>query len=258
MNHLISFIILFLFTLLCISNSQVVDYSLAIGRDLNSPADIPRATFSSINQMNQITDEFKDDVYNITLSKYYLNSIVSLSTNNSFGAISHYNSLVNLFSNINNLTKINLIQAYNDINNLKKFTTNDQNVYIQAYTYWNNTQSNIESLRTTINGLKTAIELTKNNMLVNVPNVDTYKVVVNDYMMVLSALSSLNTRFNKIQLTIDTIKSSIFFFKQSYTYYVANLITQQEYMTSMNNAMLSLLTSLNEFYSRTFLISRLI
>ncbi|KAN0012276.1 hypothetical protein ACTFIU_007574 [Dictyostelium citrinum] len=259
MNKSVFFKIIIIFSFFCFSNCIITDYVFSIGHDLNSPIDIPRValpTFS--NPLNENINQQPDRVYNVTLSRFYLNNIVSLSTNNQFGALAHYNDLNALFIKMNNITKVNLNKAYGHINTIGKFSTLNGVTITQTKDYWINTQSNFDTLQFTITSLINSIEQTKNNLPVNSPNADIYNVVLNNYVISINGLKSLNSTFQDIKTGFDYTISSLTLMSLSNQQYVNSPATESTYIYDLNSGMKSLLQSLNNFYLKSFLLSRLI
>ncbi|KAM9990756.1 hypothetical protein ACTFIY_006784 [Dictyostelium cf. discoideum] len=259
MNKSIFFKIILIFSLFNFSNCLITDYVFSIGRNLNSPIDIPRTavpTFS--NPLNDTSGYTTASVYNVALSRFYLNNIVSLSTNNQFGALTHYNNLNALFIKMNNMTKVNLNKAYNDINTMGKFSTLNELTIIQTREFWLNAQSNYHILQNTLTSLTISIEQTKNNLIVNSPNSNIYNVVLNNYDISISGLKSLNSTFQNIKIGLDITYSTFSLILQKNQAYNQNLLIEDSYISSINDAMKALLKSFNNFYLQSFLLSRLI
>ncbi|KAN0000875.1 hypothetical protein ACTFIZ_001304 [Dictyostelium cf. discoideum] len=259
MNKSIFFKIIIIFSFFSFSNCIITDFVFSIGHNLNSPIDIPRTAIPTFtNPLKEVIDHSPANVYNITLSKFYLNNIVSLSTNNQFGALTHYNNLKDLFIKMNNITKVNLNQAYIHINTIGKFSTLNQITIIQTREYWLNAQSNFDNLQNTITSLIVSIEQTKNNLLVNSPNANIYNVVLNNYEISINGLKSLNTTFQNIKTGFDFIISPLGVVLQLNKDYYLNNLNEQTYTLNLNTRMKELLENFNNFYLQSFLLSRLI
>ncbi|EAL64654.1 hypothetical protein DDB_G0285633 [Dictyostelium discoideum AX4] len=259
MNKSIFFKIIIFFSLFSFSNCIITDYVFSIGHNLNSPVDIPRAAVPTFdNPLNENIGHLPSSVYNITLSTFYLNNIVSLSTNNQFGALFHYNNLNALFTKMNNITKVNLNKAYNDINAIGKFSTLNQITIIQIREYWLNAQSNYHILQNTITSLIISIQQTKNNLLVNSPNSNLYNIVLNNYEISINGLIQLNSTFQNIKTTLDITYSAFSLILQQNLEYNQSPFNEAYYITKLNEGLKELLKSFNSFYLQSFLLCRLI
>ncbi|KAM9955799.1 hypothetical protein ACTFIW_002004 [Dictyostelium discoideum] len=259
MNKSIFFKIIIIFSFFSFSNCIITDYVFSIGHNLTSPIDIPRAAVPTlVSPLTQVIGLLSAEVYNTTLSRFYLNNIVSISTNNQFGALTHYNNLNALFIKMNNITKVNLNNAYIHINTIGKFSTLNQITIVQTRDYWLNAQSNFNILQNTISSLIISIEQTKNNLLVNSPNANIYNVVLNNYEISINGLKSLNTTFQKIKTGLDFTNSALSFILQGNIDYNTNYNDEESYKTIINIGMKELLKCFNNFYLESFLLSRLI
>ncbi|KAN0039943.1 hypothetical protein ACTA71_011825 [Dictyostelium dimigraforme] len=248
-----------IFAIFCFVNSTITDYTFAIGHDLNSPIDIPRTSVPLLTSpLQEELGQTSGGVYNATLSRFYLNNIVSLSSTNQFGAVAHYNNLNDLFIKMNNITKVNLNRAVSDINTLSKFSVLTSSVTNQTLKYWSNAQLNFENFQTLITQLTNSITQTKNNLVVNSPNSDIYNVVLRNYEITIQGLVYLNQTFDNIKGSFDITLSSIMIMDNSNKKYEANSKTDDLHQSDLITGMNNFLISLNTFYIKSYLLSRLI
>ncbi|KAK5578439.1 hypothetical protein RB653_008110 [Dictyostelium firmibasis] len=256
--------LLILFSLFYISHSLISDYTPIIGRDLLTPADITRASLLTYDDQNKaltfaksIQIETPMDVFNITFSNFYLNNIISLSNNNAFGAQSHYNNLISLYNGVNNLSLIGLNNSINYINTISKFTNMDTSKFQKITTSINDFKSNITSMQQIANSLAVAINNTKNTLPVNSPNSEVYKIVIDNYQLVIGSIVSISTHLEDLKTPLTEINSYITGIQNEVDFYLQFISTDQEYMASMNSFIKLILYRSNTFYSRSLLLTRL-
>ncbi|KAK5580583.1 hypothetical protein RB653_000603 [Dictyostelium firmibasis] len=245
-------------------NNNISNYVPVIGRDLITPADIPRASLltysnqnSAMNFAKSLQIETPGDVFNITFSKYYLNNIVSLSNNNAFGAQAHYNSLVSLYNNVNNLSLLGLNNTVGYINIISKYTNFDTSKFDSITTSINNFKASINSILQSSIDLSNAMNSTKNSLSPNSPNTATAQIVRDNYDLAINSVLSIGTHLNNMKSPLDEMLNTVYSIKEEVNQYVDTLLTDQEYMDDMNTMMRSFLFSSTTFYSRSILFTRL-
>ncbi|EAL64649.1 hypothetical protein DDB_G0285623 [Dictyostelium discoideum AX4] len=251
-------------SLVCFSNSLVTNYIPAIGRDLINPADIPRAALPTYsNQLDAlqfskaISYEVPEEVFNITFSKYYLNNIVALSTSNTFGAVSHYNNLISLYNDANNIAFAILNNTIGNINTITKYTNYDPSKFDTISTSINNLKSSIDTIKQSATSLASAMNSTKNSLLPSTPNAATVQVVKDNYDLAIKSVILISNRFNLIKNELSDILSLMPTCKEEVEFYVDSLTSDEDYMGNMNSYMKLIFIYANSLYSRSLLFTRL-
>ncbi|KAM9977238.1 hypothetical protein ACTFIR_011097 [Dictyostelium discoideum] len=255
--------LIIILSLVCFSNSLVSNYIPAIGRDLINPADIPRAALPTYsNQLDvlqfskAISYEFQGDVFNITFSKYYLNNIVALSTSNTFGAVSHYNNLISLYNEVNNISLVCLNNTIGYINTITKYTNYDTSKFDTISTSINNLKSSIDLVKQSATSLASAMNSTKNSLSPNTPNAATVQVVKDNYDLAIKSVILISNRFNLIKDELSGILSLMPTCKEEVELYV-EFTTDEYYMGNMNSYLKLIFKNANTLYSRSLLFTRL-
>ncbi|KAN0012279.1 hypothetical protein ACTFIU_007577 [Dictyostelium citrinum] len=255
-----SFLIIFTIILLYSSTSlaAIIDSSPNIGRDLLLPEDIPRAAIISFNHtyflQNSRNTLNETLIFEITLGKYYLNSITSLSTNDLFGSLSYYNKYVSLFNEINNSSKMVLKDLVKVINTLGKFTNTDTTKFYPFVTSIPNLVNNFVQLISNSSTLKNSIEISTANLSTNVPNSETFTVVYNNYKFVSKSLNCTIEILNRVKDYLNNVKLNLDRAKViSNEYNFSN--DEDTYLRGMNIEMINLLTISNLLYNDLFLFS---
>ncbi|KAN0025046.1 hypothetical protein ACTFIV_009458 [Dictyostelium citrinum] len=251
-------------TLFGVSNSLVTNYIHVIGSELLSPADISRAALLSYEDQSTamtfaktIQTENPSEVYNITFSKYYLNNIISLSNNNLFGAVAHYNSLITLYNNANNLSLVCLNNTVGYINTLSKFTIMDTSKFQTISSSINNLKTNIDSIQLLAESLATSMNNTKNSLTPNSPNSATYQIVKDNYEIVIKSVLSISSHLNIMKTPLTDIANLMTSFENEVNLYSQFVLTDADYMNHMNSLMKQILLKSNTLYSRSLLLSKL-
>ncbi|KAN0000859.1 hypothetical protein ACTFIZ_001315 [Dictyostelium cf. discoideum] len=256
--------LIIIFSLFCGSNSLVSNYVPVIGRDLITPADIPRAALLTYTNQNDILsfsksilNESPGDVFNITFSKYYLNNIVALSTSNTFGALSHYNSLISLFNDFNSIALVGLNNTVGYFNTISKYTDLDTTKFDSISMSINNLKSRVDSTKQLAITLASSMNTTKNSLSPSTPNAETVQVVKDNYDLAIRSVLSSVDRLNLIKSPLNDMSSIMSTFKDEVSFYVDFLTTDDEYMANMNTYIKRFLLYSNTLYSRSLLFSRL-
>ncbi|KAN0000856.1 hypothetical protein ACTFIZ_001309 [Dictyostelium cf. discoideum] len=256
--------LIIVFSLVCFANSLVSNFLPAIGRDLIYPSDIPRAALPTYsNQIDALqfskamSYEVPGEVFNITFSKYYLNNIVALSTSNTFGALSHYNSLISLYNNVNNISLVCLNNTIGYINTITKYTNFDASKFDKISTSINNLKSSIDSIKQSATSLASSMNSTKNSLSPNTPNTATVQVVKDNYELAIKSVILISNRLNLIKDELSSILSIMPTCKEELEIYVDSLTTDEDYMGNMNSYMKLIFKYANTLYSRSLLFTRL-
>ncbi|KAM9955794.1 hypothetical protein ACTFIW_001999 [Dictyostelium discoideum] len=240
------------------SLASLTDFSPNIGRDLALPEDIPRAAIITFDQTyllaNSRNSLNETSIFEITLGKYYLNSISSLSANDIFGSFSHYNGFVSLFNEINNGSKIVLGELVGFINTLGKFSNINSNKLSTKKIQLNVLTTKISQLESDSNSLKNLIANSKATLSTNIPNVETYTVVINNYDFVSNTLTETSEILNRVKLNLSNILD-----------YIDNAIDivgdyefsfdEDTYLSGMNAKMKNVLIKCNLIYNDLFIFS---
>ncbi|KAN0029945.1 hypothetical protein ACTA71_008085 [Dictyostelium dimigraforme] len=258
------FCIVSYFSLFYVSSSLISNYVPVIGSDLLTPADITRASLLTYDDQTgamafakSIPLESPSDVFNITFSKYYLNNIIALSNNNLFGALSHYNSLISLYNNVNNLALVGLNNTVGHINTLSKFTNLDTSKFQLISSSINNYISNINSIQTTAESFATLMNNTKNSLSPNSPNAATVQIVKDNYDLVIKSVLSIVSHLNSLKTPLSDMENLVSTFQNEVFLYTQFLLADEDYMSHMKTLMKTFLFYSNTLYSRSLLLSRL-
>ncbi|KAM9990752.1 hypothetical protein ACTFIY_006779 [Dictyostelium cf. discoideum] len=257
-------LLIFIFSLVCFSNSLVSNYVPAIGRDLINPADIPRAALPTYSNQLEVlqfskamTYEVLGDVFNITFSKYYLNNIVALSTSHTFGAVPHYNSLISLYNDVNSISFAILNNTIGYINTITKYTNYDTSKFDIISTSINNLKSNIDTIKQSATSLASAMNSTKNSLSPSTLNAATVQVVKDNYDIAIKSVNLISNRLNIIKNELNSILSLMPTCKEEVQFYVDSLTADEDYMGNMNSYMKLIFIYANTIYSRSLLFTRL-
>ncbi|KAN0039923.1 hypothetical protein ACTA71_011805 [Dictyostelium dimigraforme] len=240
----------------------VTDYTFVTGSLLASPCDIPRVALLVYPNMSMAYSiasgaiENTSDLFSVTLCKYYLNSVVSLSATNAFGGVAHYNNLTTLMSTIDATVDTILNGLYASINTCSKFTDTTLTKYDTLTTTFAGYRSSIVSIQSSVNTLKTAITATRDSLTLTT---DIYNTVKTCYTNVITALSGLDSRMTAILSLIDMYTPSFASFKVNAASYIDPDGAQDgdNYMSSMNLAMVNTLQNGNALFSKLYFYKRL-
>ncbi|KAM9990731.1 hypothetical protein ACTFIY_006773 [Dictyostelium cf. discoideum] len=240
----------------------ITNYVFLTGLKLTSPADIPRVAlliYTNLSLALSIaggTIENTSDLFSITLCKYYLNSVVSLSTTNVFGGVAHYSSLTTLLNNIDSAADNILNELYTSINTCGNFTDLNPTKFDTLSTAFINHRTTILSPQTRCNTLKTAITTTRDGLTLTT---DTYNTVKTCYTNVINGLDGMSYRLGQVASYLNSAKSSFPTFKDC----VNSMIdpegprNENDYVDSMGYGMVSYLISANSLYAKLYLYKRL-
>ncbi|KAN0000886.1 hypothetical protein ACTFIZ_001326 [Dictyostelium cf. discoideum] len=240
----------------------VTNYAFITGSNLTSPCDIPRAALLVYGNQSLALGiaggsiETASDLFSITLCKYYLNSVVSLSTTNAFGGVAHYSSLSTLMNNLDSAADTILNALYTSINTCGTFTNLDPTKFDTLTTAFSGYRTTILSLQTSCNTLKTAITTTRDSLTLTT---DLYTTVKTCYTNVITALDGLSIRLGQVASSLNSLPSSFAVFKEFLNSYIDPEGPNDEYnyMTSMNSAMVSYLVNSNSLFSKLYFYKRL-
>ncbi|KAM9969311.1 hypothetical protein ACTFIR_001140 [Dictyostelium discoideum] len=258
------FFLIFLISLFSFSNSLISNYVPITGSSIMTPADFSRASLllnddqtSILVLASTIQVENPSDVFNITFSKYFLNNIIALSNNDLFGASSHYQNLISLYNNVNNLAIVSLNNTVGYINTLSKFTNMDTSRFNTISSSINNLITNIDSVKQSAVTLATLMNNTKNSLSPNSPNVATFQVVFNNYELVIKSVLSVSSHLNNLKTPLYEIANLMPNFINEVNLYSEFILTDALYMSHMNVLIKKILLSSDTLYSRSLLLSRL-
>ncbi|KAM9990730.1 hypothetical protein ACTFIY_006772 [Dictyostelium cf. discoideum] len=240
----------------------ITNYVFITGSNLTSPADIPRVSLLAYTNQNLAlsvaggTIENTSDLFSITLCKYYLNSVVSLSTTNVFGGVAHYSSLTTLLNNIDSAADNILNALYASINTCGTFTDLTPTKFDTLSTTFIGYRTTILSLQTSCNTLKTAITTTRDGLTLTT---DIYNTVKTCYTNVINGLDGMSFRMGQVATLLSSLNSSFPTFKDC----VNSMIDpegprdESNYVASMGYGMVSYLISANSLYAKLYLYKRL-
>ncbi|EAL64647.1 hypothetical protein DDB_G0285619 [Dictyostelium discoideum AX4] len=240
----------------------ITNYPFVTGSNLTSPCDIPRvALLAYTNQSLALnaaggTIESASDLFSITLCKYYLNSVVSLSPTNVFGGVAHYSSLTTLMNNLDSAADTILNALYASINTCGTFTDLTATKFDTLSTAFSGYRTTILSLQTSSNTLKTAITTTRDSLTLTT---DIYNTVKTCYTNVITALEGLSARLGQVASLLNTHNANFPTFKDNVTSYTdpEGPGDQSNYMSSMNYSMVTYLISSNTIFSKLYFYKRL-
>ncbi|KAK5580602.1 hypothetical protein RB653_000624 [Dictyostelium firmibasis] len=239
----------------------ISNYTFLTGTTLASPCDIPRNALLTLSPSTCLSYaggalESTADLYSVTLCKYYLNSIISLSTTNAYGAVVHYTNLTTLLNNIDSAASTILDGTYACVNTSGQFTDLTASKYDTLTTTYAGYISTIQSLQTSCNTLKTAVTTTLNGIT---GSSDTITTVKTCYTNVINALAAMSTRFGNTVNSMQTMKAIFPTLKDILNTYTDPFGLQDDaaYMSSMNTNMISVLASSNDIYAKLYFYKRL-
>ncbi|KAN0000869.1 hypothetical protein ACTFIZ_001296 [Dictyostelium cf. discoideum] len=242
------------------SLASLTDFSPNIGRDLALPEDIPRAaiitfdqTYLLANSRNSLNETY---IFEITLGKYYLNSITSLSANDLFGSLSHYNSFISLFNGINNCSKTVFNQLVVIINILGEFSNSDPWKFNTIDNLVFPLKTEIAQLENDSKSLNNLIKNSISTLSTNIPNVETYTVVINNYIFVSNTLTKTNEILNRVKSYLEIVNNNIVNAK-TLTENYESYFDDSTYLSGMNVQFKSVLMQSNLIYNDLFLFSLL-
>ncbi|KAM9990739.1 hypothetical protein ACTFIY_006788 [Dictyostelium cf. discoideum] len=240
--------------------SSLTDFSPNIGRDLALPEDIPRAAIITFDQTyllaNSRNSLNETSIFEITLGKYYLNSISSLSANDLFGSLSHYNSFVYLFNEINNGSKIVLSNLVVVINTLEKFSTFDSSKLVTIRNTLPGLLAILEQLVLHSDTLSGLIKNSNATLSTNIPNAETYTAVINNYNFVSSTLTKTSEILKRVQVYLSNVSFHLGNVNNIVGDYEL-LLDDNTYLSGMNLNMKNILKECNLIYNDLFLFSKL-
>ncbi|KAM9977225.1 hypothetical protein ACTFIR_011084 [Dictyostelium discoideum] len=240
------------------SLASLTDFSPNIGRDLALPEDIPRAAIITFNQTYLLSNSRNSlnetSIFEITLGEYYLNSISSLSANDLFGSFSHYNGFVSLFNEINNSSKIVLSELVESINILGKFSNINSNELDTIKTRHLGFATKFYQLESGSNSLNNLIKNSKDTLSTNIPNVETYTVVINNYNFVSNTLTKTSEILKRVQVYLNNV-SKYFVNAKNIAENYELFFDDYTYLSGMNVEMKNVLIECNLIYNDLFLFS---
>ncbi|KAN0039935.1 hypothetical protein ACTA71_011817 [Dictyostelium dimigraforme] len=256
--------LIIILSIISFSQSLVSNYVPIIGRDLNNPADITRAALTTYLNANDALSyskgfiyEIPGDVFNITFSKFYLNNIISLSASDTFGALSHYNSLIGLYNNLNNISLVGLNNTIIYINTISKFANLDATKFDPITASINNLKSSIDSIMQSTTIFATAMNTTKNSLSPSTPNVATVQVVKDNYDLVIKSVLSIFNHLDSMKYPLNNMLSLMPTCKEEVEFYLDSLTSDDDYMANMKSYMTTFLKFSNILYERSLLFTKL-
>ncbi|KAN0000860.1 hypothetical protein ACTFIZ_001317 [Dictyostelium cf. discoideum] len=226
--------LIIIFSLFCGSNSLVSNYVPVIGRDLITPAYIPHAAL--------LTYKYQNDI--LSFSKTIL-------------ALSHYNSLISLYNDLNIIALVSLNNSVSYINTISKYTDLDTTKFDSISMSINNLNSRIDSIKQVATTLASSMTTTKNSLSPSTPNAETVQIVKDNYDLAIRSVLSFVGRLNLIKSPLNDMSSIMYNFKEEVSFYVDFLTNDEECMANMNYMMKFFFLYSNTLYSRSLLFSRL-
>ncbi|KAN0012273.1 hypothetical protein ACTFIU_007571 [Dictyostelium citrinum] len=240
----------------------ITNYAFVTGSTLSSPCDIPRVSllvYPSPTVAYSVASgaiENTSDLFSITLCKYYLNSVVSLSASNAFGGVAHYTNLTTLMNNLDTAADTILNALYTSINSCSTFTNLTTTRFSQFVTDFTGYRTTILSLQTSCNTLKTAVTTTRDSFTLTT---DIYTTVKNCYTNVINALDGLSNRLGTIASLLNNHTPYFQSFKDTVDDYNSSQGAQDpaDYMAAMNSYFVNYLMSSNSIFTKIYFYKRL-